>query len=84
VLCRGEEITPADLPTHLTGSKPQVASLHEALLRRRSLAELEREYIMLVLELTEGNKKEAADLLGIDRKTLYRKLEEYDRSAERG
>jgi len=27
--------------------------------------------------LTEGKKKEAADLLGIERKTLYRKLEEY-------
>ena len=32
---------------------------------------------LLALELTEGKKKEAADLLGIDRKTLYRKLEEY-------
>jgi DNA-binding NtrC family response regulator len=29
------------------------------------------------LKWTEGKKKEAADLLGIDRKTLYRKLEEY-------
>ena len=77
VLCRGEEITPADLPAHLTGSKPQVVSLQDALLRQRPLADIEREYILLVLALTEGKKKEAADLLGIDRKTLYRKLEEY-------
>ncbi|MBI3301082.1 MAG: sigma-54-dependent Fis family transcriptional regulator, partial [Deltaproteobacteria bacterium] len=80
VLCRGEEITLADLPAHLTGSKPQVLGLREALLRRLSLADLEREYILLALELTEGRKKEAADLLGIDRKTLYRKLEEYGRA----
>lgn len=79
VLCRGEEITPADLPAHLTGSKPQVSGLQDALLRRRALADLEREYILLALEFTEGKKKEAADLLGIDRKTLYRKLEEYGR-----
>ena len=79
VLCRGEEITPNDLPVHLTASKPQVSGLEHALLRRRSLADLEREYIRLALEFTEGKKKEAADILGIDRKTLYRKLEEYDK-----
>lgn len=80
VLCRGEEIALADLPAHLTGSKPQVSGLQDALLRRVPLADLEREYVLLALELTEGRKKEAADLLGIDRKTLYRKLEEYGRT----
>lgn len=83
VLCRGEEITPADLPSHLTNSKPQMAGLQDALVRRRALADLEREYILLALEFTEGKKKEAADLLGIDRKTLYRKLEEYGKSETR-
>jgi DNA-binding NtrC family response regulator len=82
VLCRGDEITPVDLPTHLTESKPQVAGLQDALLRRYSLADLEREYITLALEFTEGKKKEAADLLGVDRKTLYRKLEEYGRTED--
>jgi len=77
VLCQGEEITPADLPTHLTGSQPQVAGLQAALIRRCTLADLEREYILLALEWTEGKKTEAADLLQIDRKTLYRKLVEY-------
>jgi DNA-binding NtrC family response regulator len=77
VLCQGEEITPADLPAHLTGSQPQVAGLQAALMRRCSLADLEREYILLALEWTAGKKTEAADLLQIDRKTLYRKLVEY-------
>ena len=77
VLCRGEEITPPDLSPHLTTNKSPVADLHDALLRRRSLADIERAYILLALEVTEGRKKEAAELLDIDRKTLYRKLEEY-------
>jgi DNA-binding NtrC family response regulator len=80
VLCQGEEITPNDLPAHLTGSKPHLLTLQDALLRRRSLGDIEREYTLLALEFTEGKKKEAAELLGIDRKTLYRKLEEYGRT----
>jgi DNA-binding NtrC family response regulator len=77
VLCQGDEITPADLPPRLTGGAPHIATLHDALLRRASLAELEREYILLALEWSDGCKKDTADLLGIDRRTLYRKLEEY-------
>ncbi|HEV8713922.1 MAG TPA: sigma-54 dependent transcriptional regulator [Candidatus Binatia bacterium] len=77
VLCRGEEITEEDLPPHMIMSNAGVASLQEALLRRRSLADMEREYILLAMELTEGNKKEAAELLDIDRKTLYAKLDKY-------
>ncbi len=39
-----------------------------------SLAELETEQIRRVLEATKGNKAKAARILGIERKTLYRKL----------
>jgi DNA-binding NtrC family response regulator len=81
VLCHGEEITPADLPAHLTGGKPSGTGLQDMLLRRCTLANLEREYILLALGWTEGKKTEAADLLGIDRKTLYRKLVEYGQEA---
>ena len=42
-----------------------------------SLAELERRYITHVMENVDGNKTLAARVLGIDRKTLYRKLKEY-------
>ena len=42
-----------------------------------TLAELERDYIMKVLAAEGGNKTRAAQRLGLDRKTLYRKLEEY-------
>ena len=42
---------------------------------RPTLAELERRYIELILSETGGNKKRAAEILGIDRRTLYRTLE---------
>jgi two-component system response regulator HydG len=42
-----------------------------------TLEELERQYIQRVLEAEGGNKTRAAQRLGLDRKTLYRKLEEY-------
>jgi len=42
-----------------------------------SLEEMERRHIVQVLQDTKGNVKAAAGVLGIDRKTLYRKAAEY-------
>jgi DNA-binding NtrC family response regulator len=41
------------------------------------LDKLEREFIFLILEETGGHKSDAAEQLGIDRRTLYRKLTRY-------
>ncbi|MEX2048329.1 MAG: sigma-54 dependent transcriptional regulator [Gemmatimonadota bacterium] len=41
------------------------------------LRDVERSYILMVLERTGGNKSRAAEILGLDRKTLYRKLDEF-------
>ena len=49
---------------------------------RPTLAELERRYIELILRETGGNKKRAAEILGIDRRTLYRTLERTGGAAE--
>jgi two-component system, NtrC family, response regulator len=42
-----------------------------------TLEELERSHISMVMHAVQGNKSRAAQVLGIGRKTLYRKLEEY-------
>jgi DNA-binding NtrC family response regulator len=41
----------------------------------RTLADIEREAVIQALQDTGGNKKRAAEQLGIDRRTLYNKLE---------
>jgi len=45
-----------------------------------NLRDIERFHIERVLQETNGNRSQAADVLGISRKTLYRKLLEYDLS----
>jgi two-component system response regulator HydG len=43
----------------------------------RTLIDVEKYYIQRALELTEGKREEAAQLLGIGERTLYRKIKEY-------
>lgn len=48
--------------------------------RGLTIEELEREYILKVLEQLGWNKARAAKALGLDRTTLYRKLERYGKA----
>ena len=43
----------------------------------KKLEEVEKYYIQRALEVTKGNREEAATLLGIGERTLYRKIKEY-------
>lgn len=43
-----------------------------------SLETMEREHIARVLSIYDGNKQNAAKVLGIGRKTLYRKIQKYN------
>jgi two-component system response regulator HydG len=47
-----------------------------------ALEEVERRYILRVLVAVHGNKSRAAQVLGLDRKTLYRRLERYGSASE--
>jgi DNA-binding NtrC family response regulator len=75
-LCQGELIADDDLPSHVRERRP-ADFLGAAVARRMTLGELEREFIEAVLADEAGNKTRAAQRLGLDRKTLYRKLDEY-------
>ncbi len=58
-------------------TQPQ-SKLEKLFSRFLTLKELEKEYINHVLSSTGGKKEEVAAILGIDRKTLYRKEREYN------
>jgi DNA-binding NtrC family response regulator len=75
ILCRDNRILPADLPPKIAGGDYAAPSLEELVARRMTVDELEQQYIRAVVASVDGNKTEAAAILGIDRKTLYRKLE---------
>jgi DNA-binding NtrC family response regulator len=66
-----------DLPPQLRAGLDSALPLAEAISKGYTLRDLEREYIARVIENTSGNKTAAAKILGLDRTTLYRKLEEY-------
>jgi two-component system, NtrC family, response regulator AtoC len=66
-------ILPEDLPKKMFEERKEVETLlPEKLL---PLKEIEKRYILKVLQETKGNKKKASEILGIDRTTLYRILE---------
>ena len=74
---RGARLSPSDLPERICNNASASALMASAGNRQMTMAELEREYILVTLQKAGGNKSRAAEMLGLDRKTLYRKLEEY-------
>jgi two-component system response regulator HydG len=65
-----------DLQSATAGAKSDRRGGGHALVGK-SLEEIEKYYINETLDLTKGNREEAARLLGIGERTLYRKLKEY-------
>jgi two-component system response regulator AtoC len=77
-LARYEQITPEDLPDKLRSYKSShVLVAGDDPSELVPMEEVERRYILRVLQAVAGNKTAAARVLGIERKTLYRKLERY-------
>lgn len=77
-----------DLPLELepvageSSAPPVAVDLHAGLstLVGKSLADIERIFITETLKLTGGNREQAAELLGIGERTLYRKIKEFNLS----
>ncbi len=77
-LTQHEQLTVDDLPERIRQYKGSHVILDSSdPTELVTMAELERRYIMRVLEAVSGNKTMAARILGFDRTTLYRKLEQY-------
>ena len=77
-LSRSEKIVPEDFPPAIQGSRGDRRVLDDAAERTLPLEAVEKEYILKILDKMGGNKYQAAHALGIDRKTLYRKLGEIE------
>jgi DNA-binding NtrC family response regulator len=87
---RGVEVAPEDLPPKLqseeakAAARSPLAALYDDL---PLLEELERRYLLHVLKVVGGNRTRAAEVMGIDRRTLYRMAERFgvkDELAEKG
>jgi len=77
ILAPGEKIDANDFPDTLRGSQPSGAVIGN----RVSLEQLEREHILRIIEIA-SSMDEAAQILGIDPATLYRKRKRYADLAE--
>jgi DNA-binding NtrC family response regulator len=79
---RGQEVQAEDLPAKMQAIEVRAGGLHGSPLAALyvdlvSLDELERRYLIHVLDATGGNRTRAAEILGIDRRTLYRMAERF-------
>ena len=91
VLAPGPKLTLADVPSNITGTQsvttqttaiihtPKSATPTTAIttLAGMNLAELEKKAIEETLTAVHGNREQAAKILGIGERTLYRKIKEY-------
>ena len=82
-LARFDQITVDDLPEKVRAYRAErfVVAANDPT-EIVTMDELERRYILRVLSLVGGNKSRAAQVLGFDRRTLYRKLERYGATGE--
>jgi DNA-binding NtrC family response regulator len=71
IFAESEIIEPDDLPSHV--------AVHREMSPRgtKTLEDMERSHILSVLEETGGNQTRASEILGINRKTLYKKIHKY-------
>ena len=74
---RGKQIDIGDLPEKIR-EKPPATLVSDVPAPTPTMETIEQAYIKWVLMKTDGNKARAAEILGIDPSTLYRKIDRYD------
>jgi two-component system response regulator HydG len=83
ILLSGDYITEKALPLNITrlySGNDEMVTSRSMDVANRTLEDIEKEAILSTLEATDGNKSETARRLGINRKTLHKKLSIYDLS----
>ncbi len=78
VIAGGDTLEPRHLPAEISGVSPGEAGPYGSITASgMSLDQLEKQAIRETLRATAGNREQAAKMLGIGERTLYRKLKEY-------
>ncbi len=79
LLSKGKTITPEDLPEEIRGSHPKIWSDSTllALPYHQALSSFEKRYLTETLRKTGGNISRAAEMTGVKRQHLQRKVKEY-------
>jgi DNA-binding NtrC family response regulator len=75
VTCRGRELSESDFAFL---KQSEAASPAVAIPAGVTIQEMERQLIIATLQRTNGNIRESANMLGIDRSTLYEKIKRYE------
>ena len=78
LLCAGKLITVAELPAEVAGVASSEGGYHQA------MTDFERALIRSTLERVDGDRREAARVLGVSLATLYRRLEKLDLKRDGG
>jgi DNA-binding NtrC family response regulator len=76
LFCRGSEVIIDDLPASIRGDAPGsgIAEPARVIPMQQAISNAEAEAIRAALRATQGKRTEAAELLGISRKTLWEKI----------
>ena len=83
ILAQGRMITVDDLPDAVKGAETETDAKKTVELEiGTTMDEVEKHVILETLNYTRGDKSRAAQILGIGRKTLYRKLQQYGHESE--
>ena len=77
VVAEGDRIEPRDLPAEIRDAAASGGEQAQDVAGGLSLDQIEKQAIRNALRLNNGNREQAAKVLGIGERTLYRKLKEY-------